>query len=100
MALVSCLRGIVVSELIPFFDECLAVSDILPRIREELEMALASVSQDSPEYAKLRNLQIVLSSEFAAIAREVVDNPAGFPKNGETVRKLNTLLRWVSSLTD
>jgi hypothetical protein len=44
------------SELIPFFDECLPVSDILPRIREELETALSRISQDSPEHAKLQNL--------------------------------------------
>lgn len=78
MALVSCLRGIVVSELIPFFDECLAVSDILPRIRSELKTALARIPQDSPEYAKLQNLQIVFSSEFAAIVRGVVGNAEKF----------------------
>jgi len=78
VALVSCLRGIVVPELIPFFDECLPVSDILPRIRSELKTALARIPQDSPEYAKLQNLQIVLSSEFASIAREVVGNSEKF----------------------
>ena len=44
------------SELIPFFDECLPASDILPRIREELKTALSRITQDSPEYAKLQNL--------------------------------------------
>ena len=44
------------SELIPFFDECLPASDILPRILEELEIALTRIHQDSPEYAKLQNL--------------------------------------------
>lgn len=66
------------SELIPFFDECLPVSDILPRIREELKTALSRIPHDSPEYAKLQNLQILFSSEFAAIVWEVVGNAEKF----------------------
>ena len=66
------------SELIPFFDECLPASDILPRIREELKTALSRISQDSPQYSKLQNLQILFSSEFAAIVWEVVGNAEKF----------------------
>ena len=49
------------SELIPFFDELLPVSGILPRIRSELETILARqkffrIPPDSPEYEKLQNL--------------------------------------------
>lgn len=66
------------SRLIPFFDECLPVSGILPRVREELKTALSRISQDSPEYAKLQNLQTLLSSEFAAIVWEVVGNAEKF----------------------
>lgn len=66
------------SELISFFDELIPVSDILPRIRSELEMAIARIPQDSPEYARLQNLRIVLSSEFASIVRDVVGNSEKF----------------------
>ncbi len=52
------------SELIPFFDECLPVSGILPRIREELKTALARIPHDSPEYAKLQRIDSILSGAF------------------------------------
>ena len=62
------------SELIPSFDECLPAADAGKNARSELEMAIARIPQDSPEYARLQNLQIVLSSAFAPIVREVAVN--------------------------
>lgn len=66
------------SELIPFFDEYLPTSDILPRIREELKTALSRIPPDSPDFRKLQNLQTVFSSEFASIVWDVVGNSENF----------------------
>ena len=52
------------SELIPFFDEWLSASEILPRIREQVENALLRIPKDSPEYEKLQRIDSILSGAF------------------------------------
>ena len=75
---------------IPFFDELLTVSEIVPRIRSEIESVLSRTAADSPDYAKLQNLQFLLSGKFGELVREVLStcesfwssysmtNPAGY----------------------
>ena len=75
---------------VSFFDELLLVSEIAPRIRSEIETILSRTSADSPEYAKLQNLQFLLSGKFGELVRGVLStcesfwgsysmtNPAGY----------------------
>jgi len=75
---------------VPFFDELLTVSEITPRIRREVESVLSRTAADSPDYAKLQNLQFLLSGKFGELVREVLStcesfwssysmtNPAGY----------------------
>ena len=82
---------------IPFFDELLPVSEIAPRIRSEIETVLSRTSEDSPDYAKLQNLQFILSGDLKkglseALSRtltKAIDCSEDFP---ESLRELNRLI--------
>ena len=94
----SLAKGGVVSELIPFFDECLPVSGILPRVREELETALTRIPQDSPEYEKLHRIDSILSGVFRKTLLSALSQTIGYATEcsedfPNSLRRLHSLIK-------